>query len=207
MNYDDYNLNFDRDFQDSSHLNYNGADKFTRYLGKYLKENYDLPDRRNDPKYYSWEINAKYEYKHIYNFELKQFTNLDEYIEKVKNADDYVIGITMLGNYKNNDTVVQSIVTNFNIDNVYSNNASYVIDNNKLIYSSSGSNQYLFYDEIGSYTDLVVQNGQKLSINRRNYIKTKNGINIVIYDKFTEQIVDNIYLEYKGNTINPIIKR
>lgn len=207
LNYDDYNLNFDRDFQDSSHLNYNGADKFTRYLGKYLKENYDLPDRRNDPKYYSWEMNAKYQDKEIYNFELKQFTNLDEYIEKVKNADDYVVGITMLGNYQKNDAVVQSITSNFNINNIYLKNASYVVDNNKLIYSSSGSNQYLFYDEIGSYTDLVVQNGQKLSINRRNYIKTKNGINIVIYDKFTEQIVDNIYLEYKGNTINPIIKR
>ena len=90
---------------------------------------------------------------------------------------------------------------------VYLKNSSYVIDNNKLIYSSDGSNQYLFHKEIGSYTDLVLQNGQKLSINRRNYIKTKNGINIVIYDKFTEEIVDNIYLEYKGKTINPTIKR
>ena len=30
---------------------------------------------------------------------------------------------------------------------------------------------------------------------------------MVIYDKFTEEIVDNIYLEYKGNSINPTIKR
>lgn len=206
-NYDDYNLDFSKDFADNVHVNYLGAEKIAKYLGKYLKENYDLPDRRGDPKYYSWEMNAKYQDKEIYNFELKQDKNLNEYIEKVKNAEDYVIGITMLGNYKKDDAIIKNISTNFNINNIYLKNASYVVDNNKLIYSSSGSNQYLFYDEIGSYTDLVVQNGQKLSINRRNYIKTKNGINIVIYDKFTEQIVDNIYLEYKGNTINPIIKR
>ena len=207
LDYDDYNLNFSEDFYDGGHLNYKGAAKFTRYLGKYLKENYDLPDRRGDPKYYSWEMNAKYHDKDIYNIELKQYTNLNEYMEKVKNADDYVIGITMLGNYQKNDRVVQSIATNFNINNIYLKNASYVVDNNKLIYSSDGSNQYLFHKEIGSYTDLVVQNGQRLSINRKNYIKTKNGINIVIYDKFTEEIVDNIYLEYKEKTINPTIKR
>ena len=207
LNYDDYNLNFNEDFYDWGHLNYKGAAKFTRYLGQYLKENYDLPDRRGDPKYYSWEMNAKYQDKEIYNFELKKSANLNEYIEKVKNVDDYVIGITMLGNYQKNDAVVQSIATNFNINNIYLKNASYMIDNNKLIYSSEGSNQYLFHEEIGSYTDLVVQNGQRLSINRKNYIKTKNGINMVIYDKFTEEIVDNIYLEYKGKTINPTIKR
>ncbi|WP_020003993.1 hypothetical protein [Brachyspira innocens] len=206
-NYDDYNLDFSKDFADGHHLNYLGAYKVAKYLGKYLKENYDLPDRRGDPKYYSWGMNAKYEYKKTYNFELKQYTNLNEYIEKVKNSDDYVISISMLGNYKNNDSIVQSIATNFNIDNIYLKNVSYVVDNNKLIYSSSGSNQYLFHKEIGSYTDLVLQNGQKLSINRKNYIKTKNGINMVIYDKFTEEIVDNIYLEYKGNAINPTIKR
>ena len=152
-------------------------------------------------------MNAKYEYKRIYNIELKQYTNFNEYIEKVKNANDYVIGITMLGNYKKDGDIVKSVASNFNINDIYLKNASYVLDNNKLIFSSSGSNQYLFHDEIGSYTDLVLDSGQKLSINRKNYIKTKNGINMVIYDKFTEEIVDNIYLEYKGNSINPTIKR
>ena len=200
-------LNFLTDFSDTEHLNYKGAIKVSDYLGKYLKENYNLPDRRGDFKYYSWEMNAKYEYKRIYNTDLKEYTNLNEYIEKIKNADDYIIGITILGNYKKEDSIIKSIATNFNINDVYLNNASYVIDNNKLIYSSLGSNQYLFYDEIGSYTDLVVDSGKKLSINRQNYIRTQNGINIIIYDKFTASIVDNMYLEYGENSINPIIKR
>lgn len=208
LNYDEYDLDFSKDFADNfGHLNYIGAEKVAKYLGKYLKENYDLPDRRGEPKYYSWEMNAKYQDKEFYNFELKQYKNLNEYIEKVKNADDYVIGITMLGNYKENDIVVQDIATNFNINDIYLQNASYVIDNNKVIYSSSGSNNYLFHEEIGSYTDLVLDSGNKLSINRVNYIKTRNGINIVIYDKFTEEIVDNIYLEYKDNSIDTTIKR
>ena len=208
LNYDEYDLDFSKDFSDNAgHLNYIGAEKVAKYLGRYLKENYELPDRRGDPKYYSWEMNAKYQDKEIYNFEIKQLSYFNEYLEKVTNTYDYVIGISMLGDYQKDDVVVKSITSNFNINDIYLQNSSYVIDNNKLIYSSSGSNQYLFHDEIGNYTDLVADSGKKLSINRINYIKTTNGINMVIYDKFTEEIVDNIYLEYNGNYIDSEMKR
>lgn len=37
-----------KDFYDESHVNYYGALKFTDALAKYINENYDLPDRRDD---------------------------------------------------------------------------------------------------------------------------------------------------------------
>lgn len=54
----DYNkemqLNFDTDFYNENHVNIFGADKYTDFLTQYLKEHYNLPDRRNDKKYDSW---------------------------------------------------------------------------------------------------------------------------------------------------------
>ena len=46
-----YDLNLDEktDFYNEGHVNYYGAEKFTTVFGKYLDENYDLEDRRNDP--------------------------------------------------------------------------------------------------------------------------------------------------------------
>lgn len=38
-----------RDFYNSNHVNYYGAEKYTASLSAYLDEKYDLPDRRNDP--------------------------------------------------------------------------------------------------------------------------------------------------------------
>ena len=38
------------DFYNEGHVNYYGAEKFTPVLAEYLRENYDLPDRRNDEK-------------------------------------------------------------------------------------------------------------------------------------------------------------
>ncbi len=52
-------LNFKEDFNDSSHLNYQGSCKFTDYLGKELKQMYDIPDRRGMEKWESWDRHAQ----------------------------------------------------------------------------------------------------------------------------------------------------
>ena len=46
------------DYSDESHLNYNGSSKFSSYLGSILTDMFDIPDRRGDVNYSSWERNA-----------------------------------------------------------------------------------------------------------------------------------------------------
>lgn len=60
-NYDseEMGLDFDRDYNDESHLNYSGGCKYTSYLGKILKERYEIPDRRGDARYASWDRNSE----------------------------------------------------------------------------------------------------------------------------------------------------
>lgn len=63
----DFNVNqYDTEFNwltDSrdggNHLNYSGATKMTKYLSRYLNENYDLIDHRENPEYDQW--NKDYE--------------------------------------------------------------------------------------------------------------------------------------------------
>lgn len=47
-------IDWETDFYNSKHVNYQGAEKYTRYLTKYIKENYEIPDRRGDENYSSW---------------------------------------------------------------------------------------------------------------------------------------------------------
>ena len=56
-------VNFETDLYDGiSHLNPDGAVKVTAYLGQWLDEHYDLPDRRQDKNYASWnDTLAEYE--------------------------------------------------------------------------------------------------------------------------------------------------
>ncbi len=48
------NLNTDM-YDEDSHLNPSGAKKVTSYIGQYIKDNYDIPDRRGTEEYSKWQ--------------------------------------------------------------------------------------------------------------------------------------------------------
>ena len=52
--YDEMRLNFETDLYNYNHVNIFGADKYTDFLCKYVIENYNLPDRREDENYREW---------------------------------------------------------------------------------------------------------------------------------------------------------
>lgn len=206
--YDDYNLDFWKDYNDAGHLNYKGVLKYTSFLGKYLKDNFDLPDRRGDFNYNTWEKNALYEYNKVYDMSLRDIDNIYDYIAKITNINDYTIVINMLGEYSINDNVVKSLYHNFNITNeIYTNNASYVIDKNKLVFSSMGKTNYLYHKELNKYNDLVIDSGNKILISRSNLIKNTNGINIIVYDNITSEVADYFDLPYTNHSISILIER
>lgn len=47
-------IDWQHDLYNSKHVNFVGAEKYTKYLLDYLMANYDLPDRRGDAKWNSW---------------------------------------------------------------------------------------------------------------------------------------------------------
>ena len=58
---DEIKIDWTKDSRDNGdHLNYIGAVKITKFLGKYFKEHYNLEDHKNDEKYKFWnEISEK----------------------------------------------------------------------------------------------------------------------------------------------------
>ncbi len=53
--YDEIGLDFSADYADDEHLNDTGSAKYSAFLGQYLKDHYDIPDRRGDERYASWD--------------------------------------------------------------------------------------------------------------------------------------------------------
>lgn len=60
MKFRDIGIDWKLDSYDrGDHLNISGARKVTAYIGQYLADNYDLPDRRNDDGWREWDDLAK----------------------------------------------------------------------------------------------------------------------------------------------------
>ncbi len=53
--YQEMGIDFETDLADDSHLGVSGAEKYTRYLGNWFLGHHDLPDRRGQKGYESWE--------------------------------------------------------------------------------------------------------------------------------------------------------
>ena len=77
---EDFNttIDFSTDLYNERHLNVYGATKYTLYFSKYLKDNYDLKDHRDDKDYDSWKVEYNEFKKKFKKITDKDFENLLE---------------------------------------------------------------------------------------------------------------------------------
>ena len=69
-----------------SHLNASGAEKVTAYLGHYLRERYQIPDRRGDKRYAHWEQEYELFWKTLARM-LREQTELTAYLSLLYNKN------------------------------------------------------------------------------------------------------------------------
>ncbi|MDO4345540.1 MAG: hypothetical protein Q4C50_12145 [Eubacteriales bacterium] len=80
----DCGIDFETDCWDSdSHLNMSGANKVSAYLGKYIQENYDIADHREDQAYSSWQK----DYEAYVQEKLKE-------VQEKEDINRYISGLT-----------------------------------------------------------------------------------------------------------------
>ena len=117
-------VDFDVDLYDSdSHLNTSGARKATKYLGQYIRDNYDIPDRRSDETCTQW--NDYYvEYVSILENELQREQRLDNYLMLL--ADDkYKVSMELRNDVILSEYPYPELINNLSMenagDNIYTN--------------------------------------------------------------------------------------
>lgn len=101
-------------FSYSSHLNPSGARKVTDFLGKYIMENYQIPDQRSNLEYSNWFEDYK-EYKAMNRRNLQAQRDWDNYLMLL--ADRNLDAVIEIRNFDiwNDDRFVR-LVENLGID-------------------------------------------------------------------------------------------
>lgn len=92
---DEVGLDFtgeDTDLADEfGHLNSVGAGKLTRHLGTWLTERYDVPDRRGDARYASWQADADRNRLRAEDFALRETDELAAWLDRVCGSDRFTL--------------------------------------------------------------------------------------------------------------------
>lgn len=183
-----------------NHLNIYGAQKVTNYLGKYIKEHYDILDRRNDPNYdYLDEQLEQYEYA-VENAKLVNIFEPAQYIEALKSNNFTVVYVK--NNLINDGSANFSQMIDelgFDINKVNKPNYYAIVEGGKII-AEEGSDAPL-------KIDTKIDDGKNLKINTEEASiffqgsersNKHQGFDIMIYNNKTDNVVESGYINFEN---------
>jgi hypothetical protein len=205
-------ISFATIFFDDAHVNIEGAIQVSRWLGKWLRENYALPYRKGDPGFAYLDADyARYE-REARNAFLVRETNMMNYLNLLTDIDrtGYTVlfsimddGATALGDELRGKLAAMGFQSKFDEyghsfigvwqdGQVVYENRSATIDNKEtdmLEYVSVLPGGQKYYVKSAGYK---CGNESNIIINGADYSKHRRGFNIAVYDNTTGRVVDAV---------------
>ena len=192
-----------KDFIDPYHMNMYGGRKVMEHLIPYIIKHYNIPNRKNDPKYASW--NEDYiKYARAINMqEIRAFKSFQEW-QNLAYYDNYTILISTNGDNVLN-RLPQSMKDKFkslglNKFETDKKNQKYaaIIDNNQVFFEEISDKKVEYKGRMKNIVNLLVSsefNKATINVSGKPRAKNRYGINFVIYDKVNREIIDSIWVD------------
>ncbi len=210
-------LDYKTDFADKQHLNHLGNTKLTAFLGNLLKNDYKVPDRRGDEKYSSWEADAEVYYNQLENHQVTKISKFSEYMKVFRN-DRYKI--IMTSSFPENEEIpnatkiyLQLLRQELGIKNSeQAKGGMWIFENGeKTYYNDCSQKNFTKAIKLGKYGGIEVRPIEKrfdeestffvnsIFANKKEATLTNYGLNIYVYDTFTQSKVDMVALKYSDS--------
>lgn len=184
------------DAADPDHLNYRGNQKFSKYIGEYIVDNYEITDHRGEDNYSSWQDDANYIRQMIYDQELTECSELSAITQKLKNKN-YWIFISVSGSCDTANTIFSELFDSVGIPKNGENGIWFAALDDVQWDSSMDGGEFFrttasndFHLKSSTGENGIINN--EIIIDNTDYTKVVNGLNIVIFDTMTKKVADSI---------------
>lgn len=193
--YEEIGINWDTDFMDGDHMGYIGNVRFSRYLSDYLTSHYQWKSHADErEKYVSWDKALRYYQNNLVNFEISQIQDINSYTDIMRSLPEYyTILISVKGEINEDDSCksMKSLLHEWGILTDEANrDCAWIISNAEIQCVSKTEYGYYWAKRFGEKELLVDNDG--IYWNKKNYQKTEEGVNIVIFDEENQVIADSI---------------
>lgn len=190
------------DFCDEGrHPNITGAQKMSRYLGRYLQENCALEDKRDDGAYAGWWENYTFYQKLLQDKTLLMEDNFFSFMDKLDNSD-YTVVIAARNDtakYFTKDIKNALHSLGLTVDLSAHSNESYaaVISGGEVLFEESAVGSTVsYYGNVGgleisvtSFADKMTGNNASIVVDGEECSMQRAGLNFVVYDNAVGQVV------------------
>ncbi|RHR08887.1 hypothetical protein DWX58_08135 [Pseudoflavonifractor sp. AF19-9AC] len=207
-------LDYTTDLYEFNHTTFKGAEKVSAYLGEYLWEHYNLPDRRGDREYQDLDQLLEAYNRKKQNKELWYAQNLTDYLSEIQaNQDGYTVILSVKDEAtKAFDAQLQNQLCEMGFQSQLTGQDAYgksflgIWQDGTVVYEAlAGEGDHPdgdalefrgtlpdgvnYYVKSAGYsagnTSSIVINGEEKSVNSR-------GLNIVVYDSQFGEVVDSV---------------
>ncbi len=186
---DELDVDYQNDFRDNTHFNRTGSRKASLYLGKYLKEHYELTDYRALDVENSWDIALKNREHDRNNEQMSKIQSLPEYMSAIP-YENRTIAFSVTGDVSGMEEFLREMAKAFGLEEEkLQKGGSFVIENGQCISGlvSPGDKEWNWESGNDDYIKLT---GYSITYNREVYQLVDNGLTIMIYDNDWKQFVD-----------------
>lgn len=204
-----------RDMRDVEHLNLRGAEKISDYIGKYLKEHYDLKDYRQDGVD---PVDMEMYYEDRDDCYLKMSTEPMEYLEHLDN-DRYGVIVQLTDDISENwDSALQqkfaALGFKTDISTISGSNYIGVLEHGACVYEQSAPEQLNYsgsfeggIDYAASSDILFKEEDVKMEVYGEEEPFEEKGMNILVYDIEKSRILSEVAISKQAESDNLTLKK
>lgn len=205
----DCKINWLTDTHDGGgHLNYLGASKVSDIIGNWIIENNNISFNSNIP---FLEIKIPFYDLLVSVCELQLTNNFSSYISKIFSNNNYVIFFSDSSSslrFLNNSEKLWLKSLGFESDfNKINNEDSFIaiVEDGIVTYESISNREQTYSYKIGKENIEIISAGwlcgdnSSIKINGNEYI-VGSGLNIVVYDKSANMVIDSISIDFNNNS-------
>lgn len=186
-----------------SHLNYTGSEKFSKYLGEYILNRYSIDDHRGDDMYASWDENMEHYHRIEYYYQVRNATDIEEYLQLLLEGEGYTVCISLDGLYDYGEIGILDILAKQGVQMEAGGIA--VVKNGEILYyaDDEAETDYHYHADWGNLTlviDGVLGNnydtvtGEETPNVAKSYglsgvsgAVAPHGVNVLVYDEYAER--------------------
>ena len=206
--YEELNLDLSKDTDGGTHLNAYGAEKMTKYMGDFLKRHYKLEDVREREEYDYMKSDLLTFKRNLKVLELIENRDIGEYLELLKNIVnnqyEILVSVKDIQGYCLDPHIIEKLkeLVFLNAETLLEKEYhSFIgaIGIEEQPIELYGGDEAIQYDanvdsrkiSIESKT-LNTGNESKIMIGNTNYSKNVRGLNFVVVDKTSGEVVDSV---------------